>query len=454
MTPLVAQRGRVLVALAWRRSRIALPDRRRAGPRQRWDDVEARLRLARHPLGGHRELVRELLEPAAREHGLVVAIADARARVLDVAGDRDARAAAAQAGLRPGADWSEAAMGANGLGTAAALGAPVELIGAQHYAPGAAGLACWAVPVRGHDGAVIGVLDLSGPAALLTHDGGASGFELPLLRAAACAVEAQLAGGEPADDAGARRRRMAGPPDGSSAHGGVHAEPMDLLRWRVRGGAGGATRAAAETGTRVLAVLGRDEAEWSGGESPAGGRSGGARAVSMSERHSEIVLLLSWHGAGLSAEQLLTSLHESGGTTTAVRAEMRRLRLALSDAAGPAVSSAPYRFAEPVRLDAREVVDLLDAGRVAEALSAYVGPVLPESEAPGVREIRDEVASRVRAAALAQAAGPELLALARRREHLHDHELWSRCYQAFAPGSAQRAEATARLRRIEDEFGR
>ena len=36
-------------------------------------------------------------------------------------------------GVRPGHDWSEAAMGTNGAGTAIAAGQPVAVVGGEHY---------------------------------------------------------------------------------------------------------------------------------------------------------------------------------------------------------------------------------------------------------------------------------------------------------------------------------
>ena len=64
--------------------------------------------------------------------------------------------------LRPGARWSEALRGTNGIGTALADGRPVAVHGAEHFLARNGFLSCCAAPVFGPDGAVRGVVDVSG----------------------------------------------------------------------------------------------------------------------------------------------------------------------------------------------------------------------------------------------------------------------------------------------------
>ncbi|HEX6964672.1 MAG TPA: PAS domain S-box protein [Gemmatimonadaceae bacterium] len=70
-------------------------------------------------------------------------------------------AAAETAGVRPGADWSEAALGTNGAGTALACGETVVVDGAEHFARALHGSSCTGAPVRGPDGAVHGAIGIS-----------------------------------------------------------------------------------------------------------------------------------------------------------------------------------------------------------------------------------------------------------------------------------------------------
>lgn len=62
-----------------------------------------------------------------------------------------------------GFDYSEEAVGTNGLGTALAENAPVLIQGSQHYKDVLAGLACAAVPVATPTGSVIGSVSVGGP---------------------------------------------------------------------------------------------------------------------------------------------------------------------------------------------------------------------------------------------------------------------------------------------------
>jgi transcriptional regulator of acetoin/glycerol metabolism len=64
-------------------------------------------------------------------------------------------------GLSPGYNWSEAAMGTNGAGTALATGHPVSVVGPEHFITAFANCTCTAAPIRDSDGAVIGAIDIS-----------------------------------------------------------------------------------------------------------------------------------------------------------------------------------------------------------------------------------------------------------------------------------------------------
>lgn len=93
----------------------------------------------------------------------ILALFDARARMLAATGDPRALDGLADINFRPGALWSEDAVGTNGPGTALATGRAVHIVGAEHYCARWHGWHCAAAPVRDpltQD--VIGVLDLSG----------------------------------------------------------------------------------------------------------------------------------------------------------------------------------------------------------------------------------------------------------------------------------------------------
>ena len=68
-------------------------------------------------------------------------------------------------GLLPGYDWSEQAMGTNGIGTALSFGAAVAVVGAEHYTQTWHNNTCVGAPVRGPDGEIWGAVDISTTAA-------------------------------------------------------------------------------------------------------------------------------------------------------------------------------------------------------------------------------------------------------------------------------------------------
>jgi transcriptional regulator of acetoin/glycerol metabolism len=65
------------------------------------------------------------------------------------------------AGLAPGADWSEASQGTNGIGTCLAEGRPVIIHRDQHFLPQNIGMSCIDAPVYGPQGLLAAALDVS-----------------------------------------------------------------------------------------------------------------------------------------------------------------------------------------------------------------------------------------------------------------------------------------------------
>ena len=385
-----------IVRRSRRRSAQLIVDPRRAAPLRVWSEAESRRRLAEHPVSPELPLLYRLLRPVTHQNGLALAFADQDGRVLDVFGGPEAIRQATLAGLVPGADWSEAAAGTNGIGTAAAAGGPVRVAGREHYAPQARNLICWAAPIRWPDtGRTAGVANLS---AFPRSTVSTSGLEISLLLAAIYAVELRLAD-----------RRQGAHREAASAH-------LSVL---------GADRATMHTG------LGQ---------------------VSLSQRHSEIVLLLTWHQDGLGASKLATMLHDERAGAAPVRAEMRRLRVVLTRA-GVAMRSQPYALADPVETDAAKVLGLLDQGDLTRAVRHYAGPALPGSVAPGVVAIRREMHFRIRRAVLASGDPGATWALAQVPGHEDDVGLWQQCVRQTPADSPRHVRAVAQLERIDSELG-
>ncbi|WP_461412014.1 sigma-54-dependent Fis family transcriptional regulator [Gemmatimonas sp.] len=95
--------------------------------------------------------------------GHILALFDHQARMLAATGDPRALDGLADINFRPGALWSEDAVGTNGPGTALATGRAVHIVGAEHFCSRWQGWHCAAAPVRDPlTQEIIGVLDLSG----------------------------------------------------------------------------------------------------------------------------------------------------------------------------------------------------------------------------------------------------------------------------------------------------
>ncbi|WP_128378017.1 GAF domain-containing protein [Streptomyces cavernae] len=337
---------RSVVAESWRRSARASVSPDGAASVDLTDDDLGAYR-AEHPLARVMPLFRELVGTFAADGEHLLAVSDAQCRLLWVEGHPVTRRRAALVNFVPGARWAESLVGTNAPGTAMAVDRPVQVFSAEHFIRQVQPWTCAAAPV--HDprtGRVLGAIDITG------GDGLAHPHSLAFVQAVARAAESQLALLDPV----------------------------------------GSTADAFE-----LSALGRDEALL---VTPGG-------KLRLSRRHSEILLLLSRHPEGMTGDELLCALYEDESVTpVTLRAELARLRRLL----GPEVlASRPYRLTVPVECDVATVERRLGAGAVAGAASAYTGPLLPGSQAPGVTRLRRRLEDGLRAALVAH-GDPDLLA--------------------------------------------
>ncbi|GAA1431896.1 GAF domain-containing protein [Microlunatus lacustris] len=387
---------------SWRRSVDHGVDPELAAPPIRLpEDRLAELRAA-HPLAAAMPVIRRLLLDSAADAGLLVAVSDAAGQLLWVEGARVVLARAERVHFMAGADWSETAAGTNAPGTALALDAAVQILGAEHLTRSAAEWSCSAAPIHEPDtGAVLGVLDLTGGPEVVTPQ------TLTLVRATVAAVEAELA------LARLHPRR----PRRVLEHG-----------WSAPVRQPPALRTLGQRG----AWLTHD-----------------ATSTTLSLRHSEILLLLAEHPAGLSAAELAVALSDEELSLVTVRAELSRLRALL----GPLrLGSRPYRLESSVTSDVAELRDHLEAGRVRQAVAAYPGPLLPASTAPAVEELRDQLHMRLRSALLAQRDPDALLSFADTAHGRQDHEIWTAALAALPSRSPRYAQVAAHLLRLDAEL--
>lgn len=360
-----------------------------------------------HPIAAALPVIRQLLvREADRDSRVLVAVGDARGRLLWVEGDPVLKRQAEGMLFVPGAAWAEGDVGTSAPGTALALGQGVQIRGDEHFAFEVKRWSCTAVPVRDPESSeLIGVLDVTG------GDDVAAPHVLPMLEATVAAVERELLIGRLRDAASGSRRSRRRPRASSPA----------------------------------LRILGRDTGELVG--------TSGRTAV-LSARHSEILTLLAWHSAGLSADRLADLVYGDQASTVTLRAEMVRLRRALSSVApelGPLAR--PYRLAVPLDLDLGGVVDLQRRGAHRAAVASYGGGPLPGSDSPGLDELRGEVTARLREALLESGSADLLIAWGESEQGVDDSEVWRAALHALPPQSPRRATAVAHLLGLEQRLG-
>ena len=369
------------------------------------EDELSDYRLA-HPLASVLPVIRRLLvRDADDDSGMLVAVGDAMGRLLWVDGDRALRRRAEGMLFVEGAGWAESRVGTSAPGTALELDHAVQISGGEHFNRLAHEWSCTAVPVHDPETRrILGVIDITGGREAVDP------HTLPLMEATAAAVESELM---------VQRLRA----------------QRDRIGVRRR-----SPRAVSPPTRPVLRVLGRDTGELT---SPAG-------RVELSARHTELLTLLAWHRQGLSAEQLAPLLYDEGESPVTLRAEMVRLRKALSrSSAGIGVESRPYRLTDPLELDAQHVLALLDRGAHRVALATATGAVLPGSSAPGIEHIRAEVRARLREAVLTDASVDVLLEYAQTADAVEDAEVWSALLRLLPPRSPRRAGIVAHLESLE-----
>jgi GAF domain len=391
---------RSMVAESWRRSLATGVDPDLKGARPSPVALTVAEMRHRHPLASALPVIERLLISDATDAGVVVAVSAADGTLLWVEGDPNARRKAEAMNFVPGADWSEGGAGTNAPGTALALDREVQIRGSEHFSRIVQPWSCTAVPV--HDpttGALIGTIDLTGRSEV------AAPQTLALVRATVAAVENHLAllylTGRRLDD-----------------------QPKGVAR---------------------LVVLGADRPRWQVSD-----EQGQPRTTTLTGRHADILVLLSRHPEGLSADHLAMLLDETDLDVVTVRAEMSRLRRAIG---AEFIGSRPYRLLVPIASDVKDVFDALANGDVETALAHYTAPLLAQSVSPAIARLRIELSASIRGAVLAT----KDLALLRRwldlPEGRDDRDGWRTLQTRAAEEPAIRAQAGGHLAGLDFELG-
>ena len=181
-------RVRGVIAESWLRCRDKAVDPELARAPGTLDDAEFRR---------FRERYRTLLEASApvmsaardflSDAGKILLLTDAAGIIIGVEGDAKTRDRANDIALVPGAPWNELATGTNAIGTALAVGQPVQVHGAEHFCEGIKCWTCSAAVVRDPvDARILGVLDVSGTSDTYSRQ------TLAFVVSAAAQIEARL----------------------------------------------------------------------------------------------------------------------------------------------------------------------------------------------------------------------------------------------------------------------
>jgi hypothetical protein len=348
------------------------------------DELESRRRTS--GLAEALPILRGGLISLAEEAAHIMVVVDADGRVLWRDGSSAVRRRADSLGFAEGVNWHEDSVGTNAIGTALVACRPVQVYSAEHYVRSHHAWTCAAAPLHDpRDGHLLGVVDLSGPAATV------HATTLALVDAVAKLAESQLRTTHLIDLERLRAvavpilSKVNGQAIVTDQHGWVAATsglvPVDRIALAVQCVPGAAwlpaygncaieplpggwlVRIADEKLPAAKVVL--DVSSPRLATMTVSGVSG-TWTHNLSPRHAEMLYILARYRDGRSAAELAMDLFGDPARTVTVRAEMSRLRRHF----GGILSHRPYRFAEDIEL----VVELPLAG----------SQVLPFSTAPGV----------------------------------------------------------------------
>ncbi|MDI5967110.1 transcriptional regulator [Streptomyces sp. SL54] len=166
---------------------------------------------------------------------------------------------------------------------------------------------------------------------------------------------------------------------------------------------------------------------------------GGGR-LALPPRQVEILALLALEPDGFTPERLREALYgDRRVSASTFKAEVSRLRRALDGH----LATRTYALTRPVACDAVELLDAVRRGDTGRAVRLRRGPLLPRSEAPGVRVWRDHLEVTLREAVLSAGSADDAVRYGERVPH--DAEMHHRALGLLDPLDARRAPVVARL---------
>ncbi|MFB7876140.1 GAF domain-containing protein [Nocardia sp. NPDC056064] len=162
--------------------------------------------------------------------------------------------------------------------------------------------------------------------------------------------------------------------------------------------------------------------------------------IRLRPRQLEILTLLALDDNGYTHERLHYAVYgdRAVGAST-LKSEMSYLRRAT----GGDITNRVYRFTTPLSCDAVDVLHALESGDLTTAVRRYHGPLLPDSDTPGIRAWRDHLTVAMRNAVLSSPDADHALTYGEAAPDditIHEHAL-----TLLPPRDPRRALATARL---------
>ncbi|TRW82815.1 GAF domain-containing protein [Mycolicibacterium sp. 018/SC-01/001] len=341
------------------------------------------------------------LESLVADGENILVVADATGRVLWRSGSPSVLHNADRLGFVEGAHWGEGAVGTNAIGTALAAQRAVQVFSAEHFLRSHHSWTCAGAPIRDpRTGQVLGVVDVSGPAATVhpttialvdavarlaeSHLRSEHDRTLNRLRTVAAPILARMGtpalavdteGWVAAVDAMPLHNRILLPDQMGPGRvwlatlGLCAVEPLPggwLVRLAGRGDGTDDDSAAAQVSQVTL--------DFADADKPVLRIVGefGSWCHDLSLRHAEILCALARSPQGRTAPELAEDLYGDRTRVVTVRAEVSRLRKQFSGL----LAAQPYRFASSVGLTVRYPTDRRT--------------LLPPSTAPAIRAARLE----------------------------------------------------------------
>ena len=335
------------------------------------------------------------LESLVAEGENILVVADAAGRVLWRSGSPAVLSNADRLGFVEGADWGEGSVGTNAIGTALVSQRAVQVFSAEHFLRSHHPWTCAGAPIRDpRTGQVIGVVDVSGPAATVhpttialvdavarlaeSHLRQEHDRTLNRLRALAAPILARMGspalavdteGWVAAVDAMPLHNRILLPEQ--MGPGRVWLATLGLCAVEPLPG-GWLVRLASheDSGQSEASQVTLDLRDPDRPSLVMAGQFGSWKH-DLSLRHAEILCVLALSPKGRSAPQLAEDLYGDRSRVVTVRAEMSRLRKQFTGL----LAAQPYRFSGGVELSVCHPADR----RL----------LLPPSTAPAIRAARE-----------------------------------------------------------------